>query len=439
VTILEKEFHYETQPLSIAWIDHALADIQDYLSDQLDVILHHPDFQALEASWRALETLCQTLDATQNAQIWLWSVSKEALKQDFTDNPWQQSHLYRHTYTQEFDMPGGEPYAAMITQFGFEPTEMPFLHNMAQVAAISHCPLISNVDSTFFQKKSFVDVVTNPHFDAIFDKADYIYWKNFRQSEEARYVGLCLPRIIQRTPYGVQRACKALPYTEATYSHSDYLWGYASFAFAHNLLKSFQQDGWAVNIRGPESGGRVDKLPLPTFLAHQGVEMKIPTEVVISESQEITLSREGFIPLSYYKNRPYACFFSAHSTKIPSEYQEEGATANSRLNIRLPYVFLASRLGHYLKVMQRENIGSRQDALEIERRLNQWLKSLMTKMPDPTSEQMAHYPLKEGKIQVHPVPDNPGYYTVSLHAVPHFQIEGMDVQLYLVSQLSKKE
>ena len=217
----------------------------------------------------------------------------------------------------------------------------------------------------------------------------------------------------------------------------NYLWGNASFAFAANMAQSFKENGWAVNIRGPESGGKVEALPLHQYDAGKGLQTKIPTEILISETRELEFANLGFIPLSYYKNSDYACFFSANSVQRPAEYTTNEATANSRINSRLPYIFLVSRISHYLKVLQRENIGSSKPRQELENELNEWIQTLVTKMKNPEADLIATHPLQDGKVSVRELPDNPGFYAVDLFVMPHFQIEGVDVRLSLVAQMPK--
>jgi type VI secretion system protein ImpC len=203
------------------------------------------------------------------------------------------------------------------------------------------------------------------------------------------------------------------------------------------MARSFKKHGWTLNVRGPESGGKLECLPLHQYNPGSGVQTKIPTEISIPETREVMFAELGFVPLSYYKNTDFACFFSANSTKLPEKYDDELATANSRINVRIPYVLLISRLAHYMKVIQRENIGSTKTSQILQGEMNNWITKLVTKTDSPTPETIAKYPLSEAQVTVTNIPENPGYYSVQLNVVPHFQIEGMDITLSLVSQLPK--
>ncbi len=365
-------------------LDFHIDDLDQKISKQLDVVMHHPEFQKVESLWRGTWFVVQRTDFRKNVRIELLDISKEHLRQDFDDSPEIiQSGLYRHTYIQEYDTPGGEPVASLISSYEFDnsPQDIALLRNISRVSAASHMPFIGSVGPKFFLKNSMEEV---------------------------------------KGP-----------------DHEKYLWTNASFAFAANMVKSFVNNGWCVQIRGPQAGGAVADLPIHLYDLGTGNQVKIPSEVMIPETREFEFANLGFIPLSYYKNRDYACFFSANSAQKPALYDTADATANSRINARLPYIFLLSRIAHYLKIIQRENIGSTKDRRVLELELNTWIRTLVTEMTDPGDELQASHPLRDGKVIVEDIEDNPGFFRVRLFAVPHFQIEGMDVNLSLVSQMPK--
>jgi type VI secretion system protein ImpC len=271
--------------------------------------------------------------------------------------------------------------------------------------------------------------------------ADYTKWNALRETEDSRYLGLTFPRFLTRLPYGPDTVpVKSFNYREDVTGtdHDKYLWGNATFAFASNMVRAFQRDGWSVQIRGPQAGGKVDDLPVHLYDVGKGKQAKIPTEVPISETLEFEASNLGFMPLSHYQGRDFACFFSANSTQRPKLYDDAAATANSRVNSRLPYIFLASRIAHYLKVIQRENIGATKDATTIEGELNKWLGGLVTEMANPSEAAVAKYPLKAASVKVSEIEENPGFFRVQTSIQPHFQIEGMDISLSLVGKMPKK-
>jgi len=424
-------------------LDSHIAVLDAQISQRLDVVMHHPDFQRVESLWRGVKSLVDQTDFRQNVRIELLDVSKEHLVQDFEDAPEiAQSGLYFHTYVQEYDTPGGEPIASAISNYEFDrsPQDIALLRNISKVAAAAHMPFIGAVGPAFFGKQTMDEVAAIKDIGNYFDRAEYLKWKAFRDTEDARYIGLAMPRVLGRLPYGPDTVpVRSFNYVESVKGpdHHKYLWTSAAFAFAANMVKSFVSNGWCVQIRGPQAGGAVTDLPIHLYDLGTGNQVKIPSEVMIPETREFEFANLGFIPLSYYKNRDYACFFSANSTQKPALYDSPDATANSRINARLPYLFLLSRIGHYLKVIQRENIGTTKDRRLLEQELNKWVTGLVTKMTDPSDALQASHPLSDAKVTVEDIEDNPGFFRVKLYAVPHFQVEGMDVNLSLVSQMPK--
>jgi type VI secretion system protein ImpC len=353
-----------------------------------------------------------------------------------------QSGLYRHTYIQEYDTPGGQPIGSIISNFEFanSPQDIALLRNISKVAASAHMPFMGSVGPKFFGKETMEEVAAIQDIGNYFDRAEYIKWKSFRDTDDARYIGLTMPRVLGRLPYGPDTTpVRGFNYREAVKGtdHNRYLWVNASFAFAANMVNSFIRNGWCVQIRGPQAGGKVEDLPVHLYDLGTGYQPKIPTEVLIPETREFEFANLGFIPLSFYKNHDFACFFSANSTQKPALYDTREATANSRINARLPYIFLLSRIAHYLKLIQRENIGTTKDRRLLEMELNNWIKNLVTEMTDPGDDLQASHPLREAKVTVEDIEDNPGFFRIKLFIIPHFQVEGMDIGLSLVSQMPK--
>ena len=424
-------------------IDRHIAEIDSLLSSQLDEILHQEDFQKLESAWRSLKFLVDRTDFRRNVKIELLQVSKTELLEDFEDAPEvTQSGLYKHMYKDEYDTPGGEPYGAIVGNYQFSrgPQDIALLQNLAKVSASCHAPFLSSVDATFFGLDDLRKLPHVPDKAAIFESVEYIKWNSFRKTEDARYLGLTFPRFLTRLPYGPETTpVKSFNYQEQVRGedHNKYLWGNSAFAMATNLTRSFADNGWCVQIRGPQSGGAVENLPIHLYDAGGNKQAKIPSEVLITDTEELEYSKLGLIPLSYYKGRDYACFFSANSTQEPQKYSTAEATANSRISARLPYVFLVSRLSHYLKVIQRENIGATKDRSMLEGELNSWIKRLVTETKNPSADVMARHPLRAAEVRVHEIADNPGFYRVELLVMPHFQIEGMDIGISLVAQMPR--
>ncbi|WP_103703570.1 type VI secretion system contractile sheath large subunit [Paraburkholderia eburnea] len=428
-------------------IDHDLAMIDRMLGRQIDTVLHHPAFQALEAAWRGLQFLVDRTDFRGNVRVCIevLDVSKETLRQDFEDAPeLTQSGLYQHTYVQEYDTPGAWPVSAVIATYEFDAAapDIALLRNLSKVAAAAHMPVIGAVSPAFFGRASMEDVSGIRDLSGHFERAAWLKWNAFRETEDARYVGLTLPRFLARLPYGPEtRPVRAFNYAEDVRGagRDAFLWANAAFAFAVNLVRSFVRNGWCLQIRGPRAGGLIRDLPTDLYALDTGRLGKIATDALIPETREHEFAELGLIALSYTSNHDYACFYSAHSTQKPAVFDTREASANSRINARLPYIFLASRIAHYLKLIQRENIGTTKDRRVLELELNNWIKGLVTEMKHAGDELQASHPLRHAKVEVEDIEDNPGFFRVKLFIVPHFQIEGMDVSLSLMSQMPKKK
>jgi type VI secretion system protein ImpC len=426
-------------------LDSLIAAIDARLQDQLDEILHHPKFQRLEAAWRGLHFLVDRTDFRKNyVRLEMIDISKEALAMSFEDAPeLVQSGLYKIVYTGAYDTPGADPYGAMISTYEFENTasDIALLQEISKVSAAAHCPFIGAVGPEFFGKKSMAEWKTIQDLNALLSMADYVKWRSFRASEDARYVGLVFPRFLLRPPYGSEtEPVKSFNYEENVKgpNHDKYLWGNAAFAFASNLVRAFVEDGWCVQIRGPQSGGMVENLPVYYYDVGKGKHMKIVTEAPIDEMLEFACASLGFIPFCHLQERNAACFFSANSVQNPALYDDNPeATANSKINARLPYILLASRFAHYLKVLQRENIGAIKDKGRIEKELNDWINRFVMKMKNPSDDQISKTPLNDAHVRVHDVEEKTGFYHVEIMIKPHFQIEGMDIRLSLVGKMPK--
>jgi type VI secretion system protein ImpC len=424
-------------------LDGMIAELDGKISSQVDEIMHNEDFQKMESAWRGLKFLIDRTNFRRNTKIELLNVSKEDLGADFEEVPEPyMSGLFNQVYKQEYDTPGGEPIAAMIANYEFEnhPQDIALLGNVSKIAAGCHAPFIASVGNKFLGLQSIDDVPQLPDVAPLFETPEFTKWRAFRDTEDSRYVGLTLPRFLLRLPYGEDtKPAKSFNYNEQVSGedHDRYLWGNASFAFASCLTRSFADHGWCVNIRGPQSGGVVEDLPLHLYDAAGDTVTKIPTEVTMTERREFEFAELGFIPFSFYKNRDYACFFSANSCQKPKIYIDDDSTANSRLSARLPYLFLVSRLSHYLKVIQRENIGAAKEKDDLQLELEEWLNQYVTEDIAPSPAAKAKYPLSAAELTVNDIADNPGFYNVEMLVRPHFQVEGIDVALSLVSRLPK--
>ena len=427
-------------------IDRMISDLDQRISQQMDEIVHDDNFQTLESAWRGLKMMVDRTDFSQNIKIEMINASKEDLYDDFEDSPdITKSGLYKLAYTAEYGQFGGEPVGTIIANYSFGPNsvDMKILQNAAAVSAVAHAPFIASAGPEFFGLEEFDGLPNLKELSSIFEGPQFAKWRSFRESEDARYVGLTMPRFLLRAPYDPENnPVKAFEYREnVSGSHEDYLWGNTAFAMATRLTDSFAKFRWCPNIIGPKSGGAVEDLPVHTFESMGELESKVPTEVLVSDRREFELAEEGFIPLTMRKGSDNAAFFSANSVQKPkffgnSEDSKE-KELNHRLSTQLPYMFIINRMAHYLKVLQRENIGSWKDRVQLQKELNQWVSSYVADQENPSSEVRSRRPLRSAMVTVSDVEGQPGIYKVGLQVRPHFKYMGADFELSLVGKLEK--
>jgi type VI secretion system protein ImpC len=438
---------HQNEKVDRAFADALIAEIDEKISKQVDVILHHPDFQKLESSWRGLKFVVDHTDFRENIKIELLNVSKADLATDFEDAPEiTKSGLYRLAYTAEYGTFGGKPYGAIFSNYDFGPgpADVQLLQNCAAVAAMAHAPFFGAGGPEFFGDKDFLKLPNLRDLQSIFEGPKYAKWQAFRSSEDARYVGMCMPRFLLRLPYGSKTTpAKNFSFEEDVIGHHDrYLWGSATYAMATRIADSFAKYRWCPNIIGPQAGGTVDDLPLHQYEAMGEIQTKCPTEVLLSERREFELSEEGFIALTFRKDADNACFFSANSCQKAKTFGQsaEGKEAelNYRLGTQLPYMFVICRIAHYIKVLQREQIGSWKTRDELERELNQWVGQYVSEMDNVSAAVRGKRPLRKAQIIVEDVPGNAGWYKVDMKVRPHFKYMGAFFTLSLVGKLDKE-
>lgn len=439
--------HNQNEPVKKAMVDRMIAEIDAKLSRQMDEILHHADFQALESSWRGLKLLVDRTNFRENTKLEILNASKQDLLDDFEDSPEiTQSGLYKHIYTAEYGQFGGQPVGAIVANYFFDPSspDIKTLQHVASVACMSHAPFIAAAGPKFFGLESFTGLPNLKDLKDHFEGPQFAKWQSFREREDARYVGLTLPRFLLRNPYDPEEnPVKTFVYKEnVAGDHEHYLWGNTAYTFASKLTDSFAKFRWCPNIIGPQSGGAVEDLPLHHFESMGEIETKIPTEVLVSDRREYELAEEGFIALTMRKGSDNAAFFSANSTQKPKFFgiSEEGKTAelNYKLGTQLPYLFIVNRLAHYLKVLQREQIGAWKERTDLELELNKWIRQFVADQENPSSEVRSRRPLRAAQVIVSDVEGEPGWYRVSLNVRPHFKYMGADFTLSLVGKLDKE-
>ncbi|MGE4198728.1 MAG: type VI secretion system contractile sheath large subunit, partial [Phycisphaerales bacterium] len=403
------------------------------------------DFQKLESAWRGLHYLVSNTETDETLKVRVLNISKaDAAKtvKKFKGAAWDQSPLFKKLYEEEFGSPGGAPYGCLVGDYYFDhsPPDVEMLAGIAQISAAMHAPFIAAADPKLMNMDSWQELSNPRDLTKIFGTAEYASWRSLRESDDARYVGLAMPRFLARQPYGAKsNPVEEFAFEEDTVGadHSKFVWANAAYAMGLNINKAFKTYGWCSRIRGVESGGMVEGLPVHTFPTDDGgVDMKCPTEIAITDRREAELARNGFMPLSHWKNTDYAVFVGAQSLHKPAEYDDPDATANANLGARLPYLFSTCRFAHYLKCIVRDKIGGFKERADMEKWLNNWIMQYVE--PDPanaTEDAKARRPLAAAEVKVEEIPGNPGYYSSKFFLRPHYQLEGLTVSLRLVSKL----
>jgi len=434
-------------------IKRGMSAIDEVVSKQLAAILHTPEFQRLEGSWRGLHHLVMNSETSDQLKLRVFNCSKQELLKDVENAvEFDQSQLFKKVYSSEFDMPGGEPYGALIGDLEFtnHPDDIALLGKVSQVAAAGFCPFISAAAPQLFGFDNWTELAKPRDLERIFATKDYIKWKSFRESEDSRFVTLTMPRTLARLPYGANtKPIEEFGFEEVplgskgesvAVDHDQYCWMNTAYVLGTKLTDAFAKYGWCTAIRGAESGGKVEDLPAHIFKTDDGdMDLKCPTEVAITGRREFELSKLGFLPLSHYKNTDYSVFFGGQTCQKPKEYSKPAATENAAISARLPYIMATGRIAHYLKVMARDAIGSFKQAEDVQSWLQDWITDYVSADPNPSEEVRARYPLREARIEVKEIPGQPGSYNAVAWLRPWLQMEELNASLRMVARLPAQQ
>lgn len=425
-----------------AMINTRISQLDQLISSQLNEVMHHESFQKLEGSWRGLQYLVSKSETGQRLKIRVLNVSKKDMLKDMEKaSEFDQSALFKQIYEEEFGTFGGASYGTLIGDYEFSnhPQDIALLEKISQVAAAAHAPFIAAAAPQLFNWESFTELGGPRDLAKIFQGADYAKWRSFRDTDDAKYVALALPRILMRLPYGQKNVpTESFNFEEEVdgTDHSKYLWGNAAYALGSRITDAFAKYSWCAAIRGVEGGGLVDGLPVHNFQTDEGdIALKCPTEIAITDRREKEFSDLGFVPLVHCKGTDYAAFFSIQSCNKAKVYDTDSATANARLSSQLQYILATSRFAHYLKSMMRDKIGSFMTAQNAQDFLNRWITNYVLLDDNAGQEMKAKYPLREARVDVSEIPGKPGAYRAVAFLKPHFQLDELTVSLRLVANL----
>ena len=427
-------------------IERVIAEIDRRLTSQLNIILHHQDFQKLEGSWRGLHYLVNGTETSDQLKIKVMNISKKEIYKQLKGKDragWDQTELFKKIYEEEYGTPGGQPFGVLIGDYEFNHTgpDVQVLRGLSKIASTAHAPFIAAASSETLGMESWTELPNPRDLRKVQDSVEHAAWRSLREDEDSRYIGLAMPRYLSRVPYGSKtEPVESFDFEEDTdgSDHTKYTWSNAAYAMGANINRAFYENGWTTQIRGLESGGIVENLPTHLFPTDDGgTDAKCPTEIAITDRREKELADIGLMPLSHYKNSDYACFFGAQSLKKPAKYLDADAQANENLSCRLPYLFSTCRFAHYLKCMVRDKVGSFMEQEELQKYLTNWIMSYVLK-GGGDEKLKARKPLADAQVEVTSIEGDPGNYRAVFYLRPHFQLEGLTASLRLVSKLKQK-
>jgi type VI secretion system protein ImpC len=436
----------------IRTIETAVREIDKIISAQVTEILHNPAFQKLEGTWRGLHYLVKNTLCSTRLKIKILNVDKNTLLKNFDKAvEFDQSELFKKVYEEEYGTAGGAPFGALIGDYEFRnhPQDIQLLKYISEVSAASFAPFISAASSALMGMNSWRELSVPTDLERIFDSKLYAQWNNYRKTDESRFVVLTMPRTLARVPYG-SATCpieefdyEEFPLTQEgvvkEVDESKYCWSNSAYIYGAVLTRSFAETGWCTSTRGVENGGKVSSLPVHTFFSDDGeMDLSCPTEIGITDRREAELSKLGFLPLCHYKGEDYAVFFGAQSTNKPTQYDNPDITSNSEISARTPYMFVTSRIAHYLKVIARDKIGSFMEKEDVEKFLNNWILNYINSNPASGAYLKARYPLAAAKITVEEIPGKPGAYNAIAYLRPWLQLEELNTSLRLVAKIPGK-
>lgn len=456
-----------------------VANRDKIISRQLNHIIHHSDFQDMEASWRGLHFLVMNTETGKQLKLRLLNASYDELYKDLDKAvEFDQSMLFKLIYEEEYGTYGGEPYSVLIGDFqlGRTAKDIKFLEMISGVAAAAHAPFIASAWAKLFDMEDYANLYKPRDLTKIFESAELIQWRAFREQEDSRYVTLTLPKVMMRLPYHHENnpvegiffdedcAVNILQTNEdgelvlddngqpvivtkdedglevetsiKQVDASKILWGNPAYILGQRITNAFSLYGWTAAIRGVEGGGLVEGLPAYTFETDDGdIALNCPTQVSITDRREKELNDLGFMAICHCKGSNKAAFFGGQTTNKPKLYLTDAASANSRISAMLPYVMSASRFAHYIKIIMREKIGSFMTRSNVENYLNTWISQFVLLDDTPPQHIKAKYPLREARIDVTDVPGKPGAYRATVFLKPHFQLEELSTSIRLVADL----
>ncbi len=437
-----------------AAIDRDIAEIDSALGDQLDAILHHPQFLAFEGRWRGLAWLISGIEVGRRVKVRLLPISWNELCRDLERAlEFDQSLTFRRIYEEEFGMPGGEPFGLMVVDHavrhrasaGATTDDIGGLTRLSAVAAAAFMPTVLSLHPSVLEVDTFSDLEGVRDVTSALQGPSYLRWRSLSGRPDMRFVAIALPRLLARTPWTDEPSrLDGFRYREHAPTADTRVWMSAGYAFAACAVRAFGENNWPADVRGVEidrvGGGLVENLPAEPFISgppHDWSRKSI--EYQFSFRQEHALVEVGLLPVGVLPFGPELVFGASRSMQAPASYSGLSAAtaeANAKLSAQINSMLCAARFAHLLKVMGRDLVGAFRTADEIERQLNSWLQNYVNTNINSTGESRARFPLLEGSVQVRERFEKPGVFGCTIHLRPHYQLDDIATAFHLVTELA---
>jgi type VI secretion system protein ImpC len=426
-------------------LDGLIAGLDQALGSQLDVILRASAFQGLERSWRTLKYLVDRSDSRENVEVHLLDAKAQEVYEDLTEAPEiTRSAMFRKIYSLEYGQFGGKPYGVLIGAYelGADPEDLGLMRAMSNLGAMAHAPFIVSVGAHFFGLKNWGELMAVQDLEALLSQPSYAAWQSLRAQENSRYLALVLPGFLARLPYSPRiQGGPGFNYSESAEDPEAQVWGYSSALLGLLMAQSFAQYRWCANITGLDGGGLIEGLKSWYYESMGRAQSRIPLRARVGERLEQELANNGLIVISLRDNPNQAAIYSAPTVLSPKPLvgleRDDQASFNYLVSTILPYMMIVNRLAHYIKVIQRENIGTWKDRRVIEKELNSWLNQYVTDMDSPSPAQRGKRPLRQARVEVTDLPDAPGWRQMALYIRPHLTLMGASFTLSIVGRLDE--
>ncbi|HTU43526.1 MAG TPA: type VI secretion system contractile sheath large subunit [Bryobacteraceae bacterium] len=385
-------------------INARIAQIDHLVSVQLNQVLHEPAFQKLEATWRGLYFLVLRTRKAEHVRVRLLnSTRKELLNQFQRERERFSSPLARKV----LENTGGLALGLLLGDYEItaHPEDVELLEKMGRLAAHAQTPFVTGAAPELLGLESFQQIPEAFSLERTFESSQYLKLESFRRRAESRYIGITVPHILMRLPYGRDtKAVEGFCFEENVdgTDSSRYLWGSAAWAFGVRAALDFERYGWFGTNRSADDKADLTNLPIHFFCTDDGdVGSKAPAEIVVSDKSYLALRSMGLIPLRQIAGTDRVAFFETWSCKKPITYQEEIPPVTYE-SVEIDSMLGVSYVAHCLQAHLQEQMQSFSTMQECEEHLNRWISAYVVPDYAKGTKLEAAFPLVEASFKIAP-------------------------------------